>query len=73
MTFSAVATVSSVGIPNINSSIPDSVLSKLIASAAAAASAEMFALVVVGADGGVRSIASITVSILRFFCPSTFL
>jgi hypothetical protein len=70
--FTAVA-VSSVGIPNINLSIPDRVTSKLVASVAAAASTEMFALAVAGANGGVRSMASITVLILRFFFPSTFL
>jgi hypothetical protein len=40
---------------------------------AAAALAEMFASALAGADGGVRSIASIMVPILRFLCPSTFL
>jgi hypothetical protein len=59
------------------------VLSKLAASVAAAALAEMFPSAVAStlaigvlldakADGGVRSIASSTVLILRFLCPSTF-
>jgi hypothetical protein len=83
MTYSVAATISSVGISNSNLSIPDSVLSKLAASAAAAASADMFALIVASvhtvgaildaeADGGVFSMACIMLPILRFFSPSAF-
>jgi ABC-type proline/glycine betaine transport system permease subunit len=83
MTSSVATAVSSVAILNINLSIPDSVLSKLVASVAATTSAKMFASVValplaIGvifyakADGGVCSMASITVPILRLFFPSTF-
>jgi hypothetical protein len=84
MTFSVVAVVCFAAIPNSNLSIRDSVLSKLAASAAATASAEMSAPTVASAlaigvildaeaDGGVRSMASIIVLILHFFCPFTFL
>jgi hypothetical protein len=83
MTCSAATTVSSIGISNSSLSIPDNVLSKLAASAAAAASADMFAsaaasVLTVGAildaeaDGGVFSIACITLPILCFFSPSVF-
>jgi hypothetical protein len=83
MTYSAAATISSVGISNINLSITDNVLSKLAASTAAVASADMFAsaaasVLAVGAildaeaDGGIRSMACITLPILRFFSPSVF-
>jgi hypothetical protein len=73
MTFSAAAAaISSEGILNSNLSISDSVLSKLAASVVVAASAETFASAVAEADGAVHSMASITVPILRFFCPTTF-
>jgi hypothetical protein len=83
MTCPAAATVSYVGMSNNNLSIPDSVLSKLAASAAAATSADMFAsaaasTLTVGAildaeaNGGVFSMACITLPILRFFSPSAF-
>jgi hypothetical protein len=40
-----------------------------VVAVASAATAEMFASAVAGADGGVRSMASITVPILHFFLP----
>ena len=78
MTCSEATTVSSVGISNSNLSILDNVLSKLAASVAAADSADIFAseavsVLIVGtildaeADGGVYSMAYITLPILRFF------
>jgi hypothetical protein len=83
MAFSAAGAVSSTTIPNSNLSIPDSVLSKLAASVAAVAlvevlaSAEASALAMgvildAEADGGVRSMACIIVTIVHFFCPSAF-
>jgi hypothetical protein len=77
MTFFATATISYAAISERSLSIPDSVLAKL-ASAAAAASVEVSASAVasalatgtildVEASGGVRSMACITLTILRFF------
>jgi hypothetical protein len=77
MTFSAVAAVSSAAISESILSIPDSVLSRLAASAVVAASTEVLAsamalalamgvILDADADGGVCSMAYITVTILRF-------
>ena len=72
MTFSAAAAVSSAAISVSILSILDSVLSRLAASAAAAASAMASALeigVILDAEAGgdVRSMACMTLTILRFF------
>jgi hypothetical protein len=78
MTFSAAAAVSSAAISETSLSIPDSVLSRLVASAAAAASTEVLASTVASAlaigaildaeaSGDVRSMACMTLTILRFF------
>jgi hypothetical protein len=78
MTFSTVADISSAAISERSLSIPDSVLSRLAASAAAAALAEVLASAVAStlaiggildaeASGGVHSMAYITLTILRFF------
>jgi hypothetical protein len=77
MTFYAAAAVSSAAISKSILSIPDSVLSRLAASAAAVASVEVLALAMASAlamgvildaeaDGGIRSMACIIVTILRF-------
>jgi hypothetical protein len=84
MTCSAAATISYVGISNSNLSIPDSVSTKLATSTTVAALADMFAsaaasTLTVGAildaetEGGVFSMACITLPILHFFSPSAFL
>jgi hypothetical protein len=83
MTYSTAADVSSIGIPSINLSILNKVASRLAASVTAAASTDMFALaaasaLTVGAilnadaEGGVFSMACITLPILHFFSPSVF-
>jgi hypothetical protein len=71
---SAVATVSSVAIFKITLSISENALSRFVASAASASVvvASVGAALIAGvfdaeADGGVSSIASITVIILRLF------
>jgi hypothetical protein len=79
MTFSTATVVSSVAISESILSIPDSVLSRLaVAASAEALASAMASALAMGvildaeADGGVRSMACITVTILRFFCPSAF-
>jgi hypothetical protein len=66
MTFSAAAAASSAAISERSLSIPDSVLSRLAASAVASAFA-IDAILDAEANGGVRSMAGLTLTILRFF------
>jgi hypothetical protein len=54
-------------------SIPDIVVASFSASAAASASAPAAVTILAAeAEGGVRSMACITLTMLRFFCPSVF-
>jgi hypothetical protein len=73
MLSSAATSVSSATIFDISLSIPDVVVASFAALAAASALALAAVLILLAeAKGGVRSMAYITLTIHRFFCPSAF-
>jgi hypothetical protein len=71
MTSSVATAVTSTAISKSSLSIPESVLSRLVASAVASAFTRGVILDA-EVDGGVRSMSCNRVTILRFFCPSAF-